>query len=140
MELWELLVHIEFVSFLYCYYINTMLDHSLTPSSFTTPPSSKIFSTNPNPHLLVQSHNGNTRTMCEHPLPQPSTLFQNSLRTTSSRYLLVRSQKRKQKNVCNLFQVDNKDIRTTLMMSFWCFHCWLWSRKCWLGLQYCMKC
>ena len=41
------------------------------------------------------------------------------------RHLLVKCQQRKQKNVCNMFKVNNKDIRTTLMNDandvVWCF-------------------
>ena len=51
--------------------------------------------------------------------------------TCPSRYLLVRSQQRKdQNNVWNMFKGNNVWSDFTL---FWCYHCWLWKSKCWLG-------
>ena len=62
----------------------------------------------------------------------------------------IRAQNRYQKNwknVWNMFEVNNKDTRTTPMMPFrcllltlnifytllWCVHCSLWTSKCLLG-------
>ena len=43
-----------------------------------------------------------------------------------SRHLLIQSQQRKyQNNVWNLFNVNNKDIRTTSLTSFWCLYWYL---------------
>ena len=44
-----------------------------------------------------------------------------------SRYLLVQTQQLiLQNKVWNLFKINNKDTRTTLMTSFWCRACQLW--------------
>ena len=46
-----------------------------------------------------------------------------------SRHLLIQSQQWKnQYNGWNLFEVNNKDTKTT---SFWCFHCWIWTSAGW---------
>ena len=46
------------------------------------------------------------------------------------RHLLVQIQQMKhQNNVWNQFLINNKDIRLTLLMSFWCFHCQFWASK-----------
>ena len=45
-----------------------------------------------------------------------------------SYYLLVPSQQWKQQNnVWNLFKFNNKDFRMTLLTSFWCLYCYLWT-------------
>ena len=51
-----------------------------------------------------------------------------SSRFFSSRHLLIQSQLWKhQKNVWNMFKVNNKDTRTTSLKSFWCLYCQLWT-------------
>ena len=52
------------------------------------------------------------------------------LKWVSSRQILVRSERWKhQNNARNLFKVNDKDTRTTLMlmMWFWILYCWLWT-------------
>ena len=67
----------------------------------------------------------------------------------SSWHLLAQNQQWKhQKNVRNLFKFNNKDTRTTPLISFWsslmltlnrfhrlfwCFNWWFWKSKCQLG-------
>ena len=73
------------------------------------------------------------------------TVFEMNL---PSRYFIVQKQHWKcQRNVWNMFKVNNKGTRTTSLLSFWvfnvnfeqishivlCFYCWTWTNICYLG-------
>ena len=58
------------------------------------------------------------------------------------RHLLDQSQQWQHlNNLWNLLKVNNKDTRTLLLTLsrfhtlVWCFHCWLWPRKCRQGIS-----
>ena len=67
-------------------------------------------------------------------------VFENFLKGPIQYSLIQRQQWKHQDNVPNMFKVDNKETRMTLMTSFWCLYCWCfycYSTHCsvWLELK-----
>ena len=73
----------------------------------------------------------------------------NGLKNYSSRYLLVQNKNGNNITICEIYSESTiktqNNINDVLMVSllwslnrfqrlFWCFHCWLWTSKCQLGI------
>ena len=116
MKLWELLVHIEFVSFLYCYYINTMLDHSLTPLHSPHLPPPKFFVLIPTRIYLfkvtMETLEQCVSTLYLNPPPSSKILF---ARLPVGIYLFeVKKENRKMCAICSKLTIK------TLEQRWWC--------------------
>ena len=77
-------------------------------------------------------------------------LYQNSCTDYPKQHLLISVYNKNTMKMWNLLKVNNKDIKTTSIIrsgvffasfelwvyTLFCFHCWLWARKCQLGRDF----